>query len=156
MDWKLPSNSGRHLSTWTVNDQTAEYLSCEYEFRSQSVESDHPGAVIKFSRLIVAKSGLLDFVEIAKDWLNQPLSAISSKKFELTVDMGGGFDTYVQVRFGENPSVISAQNNVATIEYCVAGVDGELAYAVDQSCLREMVEGVMAALGVDDQIERSR
>jgi len=156
MDWKLRSNSGRQLSTWNVNDQTAEHLSCEYEFRSQSVESDHPGAVIKFSQLIVAKSGLLEFVEITNEWLNQPLPIVASKKFELTVDMGGGFDTYVQVRFGENPSVISGLNNVATIEYCVAGIDGELAYAVDQSCLREMVEGVMAALGADDQIERSR
>jgi hypothetical protein len=149
MNWNLPSNSGRQLSTWTVNDQTAEHLSCDFEFRSQSVESDQPESVIRFSRLILTKSKLLEFVEVAREWLAKPLSDAASASFEVSVDMGGGFDTYVQLRFGESPSVISAQNNAVTIDYCVAGVDGELTYVVDQSCLREMTEGITTALGVD-------
>ncbi len=149
MDWKLPSNSGRQLSTWTVNDQTAEYLACDYEFRSHSVESEQPESAIKFSRLVLSRSKLLEFVEIAKEWLEKPLSETAAKKFEATVDMGGGFDTYLRLRFGESPSIISAQNNTVTINYCVAGVDGELAYVVDQSCLRDMTDGIATALGED-------
>ena len=146
MNWQLPSNSGRHLATWTVTDQTAEHFSCDFEFRSQSADSGQPTTVIKFSRLILSKSTLSKFAEAASDWLDQSLPNVASSAFVAAVEMGGGFDTVLKARFGDNPTLISAQNSAVSFDYTVAGVGGEFSYVVDQSCLRLLVEGISAAL----------
>ena len=151
MYWHLPSNSGRNLATWTVNDQTAEHFTCDFEFRSETPETNQPEITVQFYRLTISKTTLAEFVDIATRWLGQPLSDVASMPFETSLDIGGGFDNYVLLRFGENESIICSLIIAANFEYHIAGVSGQFGYAIDQTCLRAMVEGISAALGASDK-----
>ena len=151
MYWHLPSNSGRNRTTWTVKDQTAEHFTCDFEFRSETPQTNQSEIIVQFFRLTISKMTLVEFVDTALRWLDQPLSDAASKPFETSLDIGGGFDNYVRLRFGDNESIISSINGAATFEYHVAGVSGQFGYAIDQTCLRAMVEGISAALRASNQ-----
>ena len=146
MEFRLPSNSGNRLAKWIVTDRAEGHLYCNFEFQSRFGEQSPPGTVIQFTRLILNRDELAAFVRKADTWLYQPVCEVASHDFDAIVGMGGGFDNYLEVRFGANTAVESAQNSAATFRYCVAGVDGEFAYAIDQSCVRILIEGIKAVL----------
>ena len=143
----MPSNSGRESATWTVRDAAANHFVCDFCFRSVSVESDAPTLEIRFDHLVLSKSALAEFVDRADRWLNLPLEEIASDRLNIDVEMGGGFDTSVRLKLGDNPALVTDKNSAASFIYCVAYVSGDFAYKIDQSCLRILVDGIRDALG---------
>lgn len=146
MDWRLPSNSGRDLTNWTISEQTTDHFLCNCEFRSEAVEETLPRASFRFSRLIVHKCTIAEFLKVADNWLNQPLSDAVSTPFETSFDVGSSFDNFLRLKFGTDESIISGQNFAARFDYHVAGVGGGFSYVVDQTCLREFAEGMRGTL----------
>lgn len=156
--WELPSNSGREVGRWSVTalhrERGETTLCCDVElegrFFGEAPAMGSPHELQDYHLVIhglyLRRSELSRLVRALRDWLDLPPERLRDHAFEWSGGMGGSSDQHVRLTFGQREDVLSDGHPVATVEFAVGRLSGELSYPTDQSCLRLLVEGVEYAL----------
>jgi len=156
--WELPSSSGRENSRWTVteiNGKGAERtfrcdVALEGQFYGETLESASVGDLQDFGLVVrglqLRHDELTRLVGTLGEWLALPLGQLRDHSLAFSCGMGGLFDQSLRLSLGQRDDTISDGRPVATLEYIVGRLKGELSYPVDQSCLRIMAEGIEGVL----------
>ena len=157
--WELPSSSGRETSRWTVTEINGEgaerSFRCdvvlEGQFYGETLDSSSASDLRDFDLVVrglqLRHDELSRLVDTLREWLGLPLAQLRDHVLEISCGMGGLFDQSLCLTLGQRADTISDGRPVATLEYIVGRLRGELSYPVDQSCLRIMAEGIEAVLG---------
>ncbi|ANM31619.1 hypothetical protein ABI59_21765 [Acidobacteria bacterium Mor1] len=148
--WTLPSNSGRERATWSVTDENEDagerIYTCrvllEGSFYGETLSSGEAGPAQDFGLVIhglqVRHTVLNRLLSHLQEWLELPPAQLRSRELELSCGVGGLFDQALRLRFGPREDILSGGHPVATLEYVVGRMKGELSFAVALSGLQTM------------------
>lgn len=152
--WELPSNTGQETCRWSVQDAEGEgdarvFLCC-VRLEGRFFDASLGGTAIREERdyaleirgLQVRVDELARLTAHLGEWLRLPLPDMRSTALELSCGMGGLFDQSLRLTLGARKDTISGGHPVATLDYIIGRMKGELSYPVDPTCLQKLVDGI--------------
>lgn len=156
--WTLPSNSGREQAVWVVTStkDSAEgkiytcRVTLEGKFFEATLASEELGPAQDFALTIhglqLRETVLLRLQEQLQSWLALPLAQLRDRELELDCGVGGYHDQALRLRFGQRVGIISEGKPVATLEYVIGRMRGEISFTVDPSGLQIMSDQLSEVL----------
>ena len=154
--WELKSNSGSERIRWDVRSANGAgdslTLVCDLSVRASSWRSgSNPGDVDLTIHELYVRGGSLDLLERhLRAWVELPLAELARTPLEYSTDAGGVFDSGVRLGFGPRADLIASHHPCVTLRYDVGRLAVEFSFVTDQTCIRELCDGIRDGLATLD------
>ena len=151
--WHLNSSSGRESVRWQVSSHRPDAFVCDILLSGQyfgatlggsSTEPPDYSLVLKSLTIGVEELGRL--AAFLSSWLALPIAEQARHPPAFECAVGGLFDQIILMELRERSDVLSGGKPVVSFRYITGRLKGELSFVTDQSCLRELSEGIGRAL----------
>ena len=151
--WHLNSSSGRESVCWQVLSHGHGAFVCDIllsgEYFGATLGGDPAGPrdyTLVLKNLSIGVEELGRLAAFLNSWLELPMAEQAQHPPTFECAVGGLFDQVVIMDLRERNDVLSGGKPVVTFRYITGRLTGELSFVTDQSCLRELSEGIGVAL----------
>ena len=150
--WELRSNKGGELVRWELRSTSGHgdslTLVCDLSLRASywGQGSDPRDVSLTIHQLLIRRAALEDLEKHLRGWVELPMAALARTPLEYSADAGGLFDNHISLSFGPREDLIAERHPCVTLRYGLGKLAGEFAFVTDQSCIRDLCDGIRRCL----------
>lgn len=157
--WELRSNKGGELIRWefrsTSGHGDSSTLVCDLSVRASywGQDADPRDVNLTIRQLPVRRAALETLEKHLRGWVDLPIAELAHTPLVYMADAGGMFDNHVSLSFGPRDDLIAERHPCVTLRYGLGKLAGEMSFVTDQSCIRDLCDGIrtcLAKLGTHD------